>query len=165
MFFVSLIFQLLEIERRSSETTAINEAKLREAHEEVTLLRDQNDELSAHVETMREKVKTLKAFHEKARSTNKRRKGSASASGSKSLSLEVDDRGGGGGLDDTDNEYPLEKKMGKFHLHLGPGCGDVTMLSSDGERTLCSPDSEYKYTMCYIIDLLPDPISSSIPLD
>ncbi|OXA42644.1 ninein [Folsomia candida] len=129
--YVDLENKLLEIERRSSETTAINEAKLREAHEEVTLLRDQNDELSAHVETMREKVKTLKAFHEKARSTNKRRKGSASASGSKSLSLEVDDRGGGGGLDDTDNEYPLEKKMGKFHLHLGPGCGDVTMLSSD----------------------------------
>lgn len=120
--------QLLEIERRNSESSTIADAKLKAAHDEMVLLRDQNDELSTQVESMREKVKTLKAFQEKRSTvTNKRRKGSTGGGGgSKSLTLDGYGSVGAVEVDEgTDNEYPLEK-MGKFHL------GDVSMFS-DGK--------------------------------
>jgi hypothetical protein len=117
------------MERKSAETVAINQLKLVQAHSEVQLLRDQNDEITAQLDTMGEKVKTLKAFQEKqtSKATSKRRKGSNNSSTHKSWD-------GFGRVDDNeDNDYPLEK-IGKFHLHLsadGHG-GDIAMFS-DGE--------------------------------
>lgn len=122
----------MDIERKSTEIVAINEAKLENAHSEVQNLRDQNDELSAQLDTMREKVKTLKSFQEKRSASNKRRKGS-NTSNSNQKSLEEGA--------ETDTDSPLEK-IGKFHLHLNSGegsfIGDISMYS-DGKKNSIQP--------------------------
>lgn len=89
------------MERRTVDSTANNEGKLIKAYGEMQLLRDQNDELSAQLEGMKETVKVLKTSQEKRSFTNKKRKGSRPVSNTDDKMEECTDS-------------PLEK-IGKFN--------------------------------------------------
>jgi len=88
------------LERKNSEILNDNEEKLEKTFAELQHLRDQNDELTAQLEKMKESTKLIQG---KRLTSNKKRKGSRVSSMSDGIEK----------MEEC-NDSPLEK-IGKFH--------------------------------------------------
>lgn len=78
--FMGMESQLQEMERKYMDSLASNDGKLKDTYSEMQALRDQNDELSMQLESVRETLKLVHASQSKEkRFVQKKRKGSSSS--------------------------------------------------------------------------------------
>ncbi|CAL8099962.1 unnamed protein product [Orchesella dallaii] len=146
--FIGLENQLQEIERKYTDSLANSDTKLKDTYNEMQTLRDQNDELSMQLESVRETLKIVQATQSKEkRFVQKKRKGSLSSLNQSHSALNntsfrlITNQDGDESTRMEEGDMPLHK-IGKYYsTHEDKSLEDTEECDSSLEQIIPIPMS------------------------